>query len=98
MTEYDHVLLVQPDIADKISDELRKNASRYGVEIVVCNENGLQPLSEGLSSEDVKRLNMVLPKGINAAKGNVMLHRLNYRLSSLANHQTNKEQNNIYLR
>ena len=53
MTEYDHVLLVQPDIADKISDELRKNASRYGVGIVVCNENGLLPLSEGLSSEDV---------------------------------------------
>lgn len=93
MTEYNHILLVRSETADKISGEMVKNAGRYGVGIIVCGKDGLEPLSEGLPQEEIKRLNTILPKGMNAAKGNHVLHRLNYRLKSLANRQTSKEQN-----
>ena len=44
MTEYNHILLVRSETADKISGEMVKNAGRYGVGIIVCGKDGLESL------------------------------------------------------
>ena len=82
MTDYNHVLLVSSETAEKLSDEIITHAGAYGVAVVVNDENGLTPLSKDFVPEEVSRLNAVLPKGVDARKANGILHKLSYRVKN----------------
>lgn len=84
MTDYNHVLIVSPNTADNLSEDIIKNAGSFGAAVVVNDENGLQALSEGFKSEDMERLQNVLPNNMSTAKANGVLHKLNFRLGKSA--------------
>lgn len=82
MTDYTHVLLVNSTTAKALSDEVVNHAGTYGVGMVIINDDGLIPLSKEFDVEEIRRLSMVLPKGVTARKANSVLHKLTYRLKT----------------
>ena len=68
--------------------------------MLVNDEGGLQALSEGFKSEDMERLQRVLPENISTAKANGVLHKLNFRLNtnnnSLAKSPRSKDSSRTY--
>ncbi len=90
MTEYNHVLIVNPQTADALSADIIANAAVYGAAVVVNAENGLQALSENLDNAHIERLNGVLPENITPAKANQVLHKLNFKLNGKSKVKTVK--------
>lgn len=85
MTEYNHVLIVNPQTADALSTDIIANAAEHGAAVVVKDEDGLQALSENLDNAHIDRLNGVLPANITPSKANQILHKLNFRLNLTSN-------------
>ena len=81
MTEYNHVLIVNPQTADALSVDIIANAAEHGAAVVVKDENGLQALSKNLEDAHIERLNGVLPANITPSKANQVLHKLNFKLN-----------------
>ena len=81
MTEYNHILIVSPQTADALSEDIIANAGAHGAAVAVKDENGLQALSENLDNAHIERLNGVLPANITPAKANQVLHKLNFKLN-----------------
>lgn len=95
MTEYNHVLIVNPQTADALSVDIIANAAEHGAAVVVKDEDGLQALSENLEDAHIERLNDVLPANITPAKANQVLHKLNFRLNGKSAAKTVKRSGKI---
>lgn len=93
MNKYNHVLIVNPKVADALSADIIANAAQYGVAVVAKDENGLQALSEKLDNAHINRLNDILPNNITPAKANQILHKLNFRLEKVS--KTKASKNNV---
>ena len=90
MTDYNHILIVSPQTADALSEDIIANAAEHGAAVAVKDENGLQALSENLDSVHIERLNGVLPANITPAKANQVLHKLNFKLNGKSKVKTVK--------
>jgi len=83
MTEYSRLLIVGPDSSERLTDGIVEGAREFGIGIVLSDEKGISPISPDIPSEQIDELNKILPAGINARKGNGILHKLNTRKQAI---------------